>query len=95
MIFAGGIDTNVFNFSHHILEGVGALNMDKGTDPNQAVKPFDKNRRGTVQADGGSLLVLESEESVKRRGAKPIAEIVGYQTNSFADHIYLPNQQGI
>lgn len=48
-----------------------------------------------MQADGGAILILESEESVTKRGAKPIAEIKGYHACSIADHIYKPNKLGI
>ena len=41
IIFSGGIDKNVCNFSHHILDSVGALNQFEGADPATAVKPFD------------------------------------------------------
>ena len=83
------------NFSHHILDSVGALCYETDLDPVTAVKPFDKNRRGTVQADGGAMLVLESEKSAIKRGAKIIAEIKGYESGSIADHIYKPNKLGV
>jgi 3-oxoacyl-[acyl-carrier-protein] synthase II len=48
IVFAGGIDTNVGNFSHIILDAVGALNIHQNEDPSSAVKPFDQERRGAV-----------------------------------------------
>ena len=48
-----------------------------------------------MQADGGSILVLESEKSAMKRGAKILAEIKGYESCSIADHIYKPNKLGI
>lgn len=41
------------------------------------------------------MLVLESEESAKKRGANILAEIVGYHTCSIADNIYKPNKLGV
>lgn len=48
IIFSGGIDTNVGNFSHHILDAVGALNPNIGKEHSTACKPFDEERLGTV-----------------------------------------------
>lgn len=95
IIFTGGIDKNVCNFSHHILDSVGALNGYQNNEPLTSVRPWDKDRLGAVQADGGAILVLESERSVMKRNAPVIAEIKGYHSCSVADHIYKPSKLGI
>ena len=43
------------------------------------MKPFDVNAEGTVPADGGSFLVIETEEHAIKRGANILAEICDYQ----------------
>jgi len=48
-----------------------------------------------VQADGGAILVLESEESAMKRGAKIYAEVTGFHTCSVADNIYKPSKLGL
>jgi 3-oxoacyl-(acyl-carrier-protein) synthase len=94
-MITGGIDKNVDNFSHFILDSVGALNTVENDKPKTAVRPFDKTRKGACQADGGAMLIMESLESAKSRGAKILAEVVGYHSCSIADNIYKPNKLGI
>ncbi len=97
IMFTGGIDKNIGNFSHYILDTVGALAGDDvpRVDHRGICKPFDKDRHGAVQADGGGILVLESEESALARGAKIYCEVVGYHHCSAADNIYKPSALGI
>ena len=92
-VFVGGIDTNIGNFSHFILDSVGALNEDN-KDPARTVRPYDKKRKGAAQGDGGALLVFENEAGAKARGANILAEVVGYHCCSGADNIYKPNMIG-
>lgn len=56
--------------------------------------PFDKNRKGLLLGEGASMLILESEESVVRRGARPLAEIGGYGLACDAHHITRPHPEG-
>lgn len=63
----------------------------KNATPKATPSPFDKNRDGLVIGEGGGMLVLESESSMKSRGAKPIAEIVGFGSTCDGTHITRPN----
>lgn len=63
----------------------------KNETPKLTPKPFDKNRDGLVIGEGGAALILESESSVKRRGIKPLAEIVGFGSTCDGTHITRPN----
>ena len=57
-------------------------------------QPFDKNRKGLILGEGAAMLVLESESSVLRRGATPLAEIGGYGLACDAHHITRPHPEG-
>lgn len=57
-------------------------------------QPFDKNRKGLVLGEGASMLILESEGSVVRRGATPLAEVGGYGLACDAHHITRPHPEG-
>jgi 3-oxoacyl-[acyl-carrier-protein] synthase II len=57
-------------------------------------QPFDKNRKGLIPGEGAGVLVLESEESVIRRNATPMAEIGGHGLACDAHHITRPHPEG-
>jgi nodulation protein E len=60
----------------------------------QGCFPFSKKRNGTVLAEGAGILVLEELEHAKRRGAKILAEIVGYGMTSDAKDMVTPDIEG-
>lgn len=62
----------------------------KNSTPHLTPCPFDIERDGLVIGEGAGMLVLESEESVKRRGVTPIAEIVGFGSTCDGTHITRP-----
>ncbi len=63
-------------------------------DPMAASLPFDSRRHGFVLGEGSGVLVLESEELVKKRGAKTYAEVCGYGNTCDAHHYTAPHPEG-
>lgn len=55
--------------------------------PEETPKPFDKDRDGTVCAEGSGALIIESEENARQRGARILGEIVGFTTFSSGEHM--------
>jgi beta-ketoacyl ACP synthase len=63
-------------------------------DPPGACRPFDKDRNGFVFGEGGALLVIETEEHAKARGANILARIMGASITSDGYHIVAPDPNG-
>jgi len=75
VMIAGGSDASLEPVGMAGIDQLGALSHE--TDPSKACRPFDLNRNGFVYAEGAGLLVLETYEHARRRGAPILAEVAG------------------
>jgi 3-oxoacyl-[acyl-carrier-protein] synthase II len=92
VIIAGGAEASICPIG---ISGFAALTaLSRETDPTRASIPFDKERNGFVMGEGAGVLVLESYDHAKRRGAKILGEVVGYGTTCDAYHMTSPIPDG-
>ncbi len=74
---------------------VQAASTHYNENPTRTPRPFDKDRDGTVCGEGAGVLILESEESAKSRGAKIYAEIIGFANVTDGEHLAEPHSESI
>ena len=93
VVFAGGTEAAI-----HPLPIAGLANMRalsrRNDEPERASRPFDLNRDGFVFGEGSVVLMVESEERAKRRGARVYAELLGGGLSADAYHITAPLEDG-
>ena len=92
VMIAGGTESSISPIGVGGFAALTALSTTE--DPMEACKPFDKNRNGFVMGEGAGIVILESLEHAKARGAKIYAEVVGYGATSDAYHITSPAEDG-
>lgn len=67
----------------------------RNEDPAAASRPFDKDRDGFVFGEAGAMMIIETEEHAKARGAKPLARLLGAGITSDAYHMVAPSPDGL
>jgi 3-oxoacyl-[acyl-carrier-protein] synthase-1 len=90
MFVVGGEDGN----TDAILPFAGMRTLSLQTDPDLASRPFDVGRDGFVGTGGGTVLVLETEEEVARRGVTPYAEVLGWGQASDGYNVAISHPEG-
>ncbi len=92
IVICGGSEAPITPIGVAGFQNMKALNANN--DPLRASIPFDKERSGFVIGEGAGALVLESLEHATKRGAKILAEVVGYGATCDAFHITSPSPEG-
>ena len=89
----GGAEATIHRVSLAGFAAARALSSDFNDSPERA-SPFDQARDGFVMGEGAGLLVIEELEHALARGARPIAELVGYGTSADAYHMTAGPEDG-
>jgi 3-oxoacyl-[acyl-carrier-protein] synthase II len=93
VMIAGGSEAAVTPMGIGGFAAMRALST-RNDEPERASRPFDAQRDGFVVGEGAGVLILESLDLAQRRGARILAEIVGYGMSGDAHHITQPAEGG-
>jgi 3-oxoacyl-[acyl-carrier-protein] synthase II len=93
VMLAGGSEASIIEIAMAGLSVMTALSS-RNDDPQGASRPFDLHRDGFVMGEGGAVLLLESLEHARARGANILAEVLGYGSTNDAYHISAPAENG-
>jgi len=94
VVIAGGSEASATSLG---LAGFGAMRAlsERNDAPEKASRPFDKDRDGFVISDGCGILILESLDFAKKRGATILGEVLGTGLTSDGTHITQPDENGL
>jgi len=93
VIITGGAEAGILKLVIAGFSNMGALSQ-RNDEPERASRPFDRDRDGFVAGEGATILILESEEHARARGARIYAEVLGYGASADAYHITAPLENG-
>jgi 3-oxoacyl-[acyl-carrier-protein] synthase II len=93
VMLAGGSEATMHE---SLVGGFAAMRAlsTRNDEPERASRPFDQHRDGFIIGEGCGVVVLETIDHARARGAEPLAEIVGYGATADASHITLPAPGG-
>jgi len=94
IMIAGGAEAAVCQLGVAGFCAARSLSTGFNDKPEEASRPWDKDRDGFVMGEGSGILVLEEYEHAKKRNAKIYAEIIGYGMSGDAHHITSPSEDG-
>lgn len=93
VIVAGGAEAAIVPVAVAGFNVMAAIST-RNDDPQGASRPFERDRDGFVMGEGGAALILETMEHAQQRGARILAELVGYSATNDAYHISAPAENG-
>ncbi|MDR2739768.1 MAG: beta-ketoacyl-ACP synthase II [Treponema sp.] len=94
VVVSGGTEACITAFAIGGFQMLKALSSKRCDTPEKASRPFDADRDGFVLGEGAGILILETEEHAKARGAAILAEFAGYGGSADAYHITAPDPSG-
>lgn len=93
-MITGGTEAVITGYTISGFASMKALSK-RNDEPHRASRPYDLDRDGFVMGEGAGIIILENYEKALARGAKIIAEVVGFGASSDAHHITAPHPEGL
>jgi 3-oxoacyl-[acyl-carrier-protein] synthase II len=93
IMVAGGTEASIRDLPLAGFSKIRAL-CNTADPPQSASRPFDKDRSGFIMGEGAGIIVLETEEHAKSRGATILGELAGYGSTNDAFHVTQPSEGG-
>jgi beta-ketoacyl-acyl-carrier-protein synthase II len=94
IMIAGGTEAPLCLGPMKAWEALRTIATEDPSDPAASCKPFSKNRSGMVLGEGAAILILEEWEAASARGAKILAEVIGYGLATDVAHLTHPSVEG-
>ncbi len=92
-MIAGGAEKGITPIAMAAFDNMHALSR-RNDDPQGACRPFDATRDGFVMGEGSGMMILEDLDFARARGARILAELVGYAATGDAYHVTEPAPEG-
>ena len=93
IMVAGGTEASIRDLPLAGFSKIRAL-CNNADPPQSASRPFDKDRSGFIMGEGAGIIILETEEHAKSRGATILGELAGYGSTNDAFHVTQPSEGG-
>lgn len=94
VMICGGSEAAITALGYAGFCSMKAMSTHFNDEPERACRPFDADRDGFVMGEGAGVLILESYEHAKARGARIYSELAGYAATCDAHHITMPDPEG-
>jgi 3-oxoacyl-[acyl-carrier-protein] synthase II len=94
VMLAGGSESQISPLAMSSMSVIGGFTTHN-EPPEKASRPFDKTRDGIVGSEGGAVVVLETLEHARQRGARIYAEVLGFAASSDTAHVSHPDPEGV
>ncbi len=94
IMLAGGSEAAITRLSYAGFCSMKAMSTSRNDDPKRSSRPFDKTRDGFIMGEGAGIVIIESEEHARARGARIYCELAGYAATCDAYHITSPDPTG-